>query len=75
MGLSNFERKKAGKLELGLGCQILEAGKLGDASENLIFWRIYGIIEVAYYRTGARIIPKCVSKFDKEVKAGRLGKI
>ena len=28
MSLSNFGRKKAGKLELGLGCQILEAGKL-----------------------------------------------
>lgn len=54
MGLSNFGRKKAGKLELGLGCQILEAGKLGDAPENLNFWRIYGIIKVAYYRTGAK---------------------
>lgn len=39
MCLSNFGRKKAGagKLELGLGCQILEAGKLGDAPENLNF--------------------------------------
>ena len=47
MGLSNFERKKAGagKLELGLGCQILEAEKLGDAPENLIFWKIYDIIK------------------------------
>lgn len=77
MCLSNFGRKKAGagKLELGLGCQIFEAEKLGDAPENLHFWRFYGIIEVAYYRTGARVIPKCESKFDKEVKAGRLGKI
>ena len=75
MDLSNFERKKAGKLELGLGCQILEAGKLGDAPENLNFWRIYGIIEVAYYRAGARIIPKYTSKFDKEVKAGCATKI
>ena len=75
MGLSNFGRKKAGKLQLGLGCQILEAGKLGDAPENLNFWKIYDIIEVAYYRAGARVIPKCKSKFDKEVKAGRLGKI
>ena len=47
MGLSNFGRKKAGagKLELGLGCQILEAGKLGDAPENLHFWKIYDIIK------------------------------
>ena len=75
MGLSNFGRKKAGKLELGLGCQILEAGKLGDAPENLNFWRIYDIIEVAYYRAGAQVSPKCEPKFDKEVKAGRLGKI
>ena len=45
MSLSNFERKKAGKLELGLGCQILEAGKLGDAPENLNFWKIYDIIK------------------------------
>ena len=75
MGLSNFGRKKAGKLELGLGCQILEAGKLGDAPENLNFWRIYDIIEVAYYRTGARIILKCEPKFDRKVKAGRLGEI
>ena len=37
IGLSNFRRKKAGKLELELGCQILEAGKLGDAPENLHF--------------------------------------
>ena len=47
MSLSNFGRKKAGagKLELGLGCQILEAGKLGDAPENLNFWKIYGIMK------------------------------
>ena len=45
MGLSNFGRNKAGKLELGLGCQILEAEKLGDAPENLNFWRIYDIIK------------------------------
>ena len=75
MGLSNFERKKAGKLELGLGCQILEAGKLGDAPENLNFWKFYGIIEVAYYRTSAKIIPKYNPKFDREVKAGRATKI
>ena len=75
MGLSNFERNKAGKLELGLGCQILEAGKLGDAPENLNFQKFYDIIEVAYYRTGARIIPKCELKFDKEVKAGYATKI
>lgn len=60
MGLSNFERKKAGKLELGLGCQILEAGKLGDAPENLNFWEIYDIIEVAYYRAGARVSLKYI---------------
>lgn len=75
MGLSNFERKKAGAGKLELDCQILEAGKLRDAPENLNFWRIYGIIEVACYRTGARVIPKCNPKFDREVKAGRLGKI
>jgi hypothetical protein len=56
-------------------CQILEAVKLGDAPENLNFWKIYDIIEVAYYRAGAQVIPKCKSKFDKEVKAGRATKI
>ena len=64
MGLSNFGRKKAGKLELGLGCQILGAVKLGDAPENLNFWKFYGIIEVAYYRAGAQVSPKCMSKFE-----------
>ena len=75
MGLSNFGRKKAGKLELGLGCQIFEAGKLGDAPENLNFQKIYDIIKVVYYRAGAQVSPKYNTKFDKEVKAGRLGKI
>lgn len=46
MGLSNFGRKKAGAGKLELDCQILEAGKLGDAPENLNFWKIYDIMKV-----------------------------
>ena len=36
-----------------IGAGILKAGKLGNAPENLHFWKIYGIMEVAYYRAGA----------------------
>lgn len=59
MGLSNFERKKAGKLELeSWVVSNFRSWKAGDAPENLIFWEIYDIIKVAYYRASARVIPK-----------------
>lgn len=69
MGLSNFGRKKAGKLELGLGCQILEAGKPGCARkfeflENLWYNKRLGV------ELGARVNLKYNQKFDREVKAG-----
>lgn len=43
MSLSNFGRKKAGA---GAGFwEILEAGELGDAPENLNFWKFYDIMK------------------------------
>ena len=48
MGLVKFWAQESWKAGAG-DCQILEAGKLGDAPENLNFWKIYDIIKVAYY--------------------------
>ena len=73
MGLSNFERKKAGRLELGLSnfrsWKAVRCARKFEFLENLWYNKRLGV------ELGARISLKCVSKFDKEVKAGRLGKI
>lgn len=52
MDVSNFERKKAGAGKLEYGSWDLYF--IGAAPENLHFQKIYDIIEVAYYRAGAR---------------------
>ena len=74
MGLSNFERKKAGKLELGelSNFRSWKAGRCArkfEFLENLWYNKRLGV------ELGARVIPKCKSKFDKEVKAGCATKI
>lgn len=73
MCLSNFGRKKAGKLELELSnFRSWKAGRCArkfEFLENLWYNKRLGV------ELGARVIPKTSPKFDKEVKAGELGKI
>ena len=75
MSLSNFGRNKAGKLELELELSNFRSWKAGRCArkfeflENLWYNKSLGV------KLGARVIPKYMSKFDKEVKAGRTTKI
>lgn len=73
MGLSNFGRKKAGKLELELSnFRSWKAGRCArkfEFLENLWYNKRLGV------ELGARVVPKGKSKFDKEVKAGCAMKI
>ena len=64
MGLSNFGRKKAEKLELGIRLSNFRSCKAGrcarkfDFLENLWYNKRLGV------ELGARVIPKCKSKFE-----------
>lgn len=73
MGLSNFGRKKAGKLGVNAGFwEILGAGSCArkfEFLEILCYNKRLGI------ELGARISPKGKSKFDKKENAGCATKI
>lgn len=73
MGLSNFGRKKAGKLDANARFwKILGAGGCARKFEffgDLWYNKRLGV------ELGAQVILKCNLKFDKEENAGRLGKI
>ena len=73
MGLSNFGRKKAGKLEPELSN--FRSWKAVRCARKFEFLEILWYNKRLEVELGARIIPKCEPKFDREVKAGRLGKI
>ena len=78
MALSNFGRKKAGAGKLELESWVVSnfrSWKAGGCArkfeflENLCYNKRLGV------ELGARVIPKCSPKFDRKVKAGRLGEI
>lgn len=74
MSLSNFERKKAGKLELEIE-QIFEAGKLEECARKFEFLEILCYNKRLGIKLGAQVSLKYGPKFDKEINAGRLDKI
>ena len=75
MGLSNFERNKAGKLELEIRLSNFRSWKAGRCARKFEFLENLWDNKRLGVELGARISLKYMSKFDKEVKAGRLGKI
>lgn len=75
MGLSNFERKKAGKLELEIGLSNFRSWKTGRCARKFAFLENLWYNKRLGVELGARISPKYSPKFDREVKAGRLGEI
>ena len=74
MGLSNFGRKKAGKLELG-ELSNFRSWKAVRCARKFEFLEILWYNKSLGVELGAQVSLKCVSKFDKEVKAGRATKI